>query len=156
LGFGSQLKIKTAAVSRTADIAAPLGIVVGAATPVPFTGILKNRIYIGIALFLLPDMIVRVIAHAPADVFYPLYDNRTQRLLILPALALRLFRGVAAGIGFNYLAGLIGNVRTAAGATRALEARVDEAVASRVAVNAGLRWQLAPRVALALVYRQAF
>jgi hypothetical protein len=100
--------------------------------------------------------VVRVIAHAPAEPFYPLYDNRTQRLVVLPALAVRLWRGLSAGIGFNYLAGLDGNVAAAEGATRALEARVDEQIRSVLAVNLGVRWQLRPELALALVYRQAF
>jgi long-subunit fatty acid transport protein len=95
-------------------------------------------------------------AHTPDEAFYPLYDNRTQRLVVLPSLAARICHGLSLGIAFNYLAGLGGQVAATEGSTRALEARVDEQIYSVLAINAGVRWQATPRLALALVYRQAF
>lgn len=153
VGFGSSLPLPDGSRFHMSD---RLGIVLGAATPVPFTGVLADRLFIGIALHLLPDSIVHVIARTPDQAFYPLYDNRTQRLVVLPAVAARLWRGLSVGLGFNYLAGLGGNVAATEGATRALEARVDEQIYSEVAVNAAVRWQALPRLAVALVYRQAF
>lgn len=153
VGFGANLPLPD---GRSFHMTDHVGVLVGAATPVPFVGALADRIYIGIALHVLPDTIVRVIAHTPDQAFYPLYDNRTQRLVVLPAIAARLGHGLALGIGFNYFAGLGGRVAATEGATRAIEGRVDEQVYAEVAVNVGVRWQLRPRWALALVYRQAF
>lgn len=153
VGFGSALPLPD---GRSFHMSDRLGILVGAATPIPFVGALADRIYFGVALHLLPDAIVHVIAHTPDQAFYPLYDNRTQRLVILPAVAVRVWRGLSVGLGFNYLAGLGGNVAATEGATRALEARVDEQIYSHVAVNAGVRWQARAHLAIALVYRQAF
>ncbi|HZS40497.1 MAG TPA: hypothetical protein VFF06_26880 [Polyangia bacterium] len=156
LGFGSQLRIRNGGFERTAPISDPVGIVLGAATPIPFGGALADRVYVGIALYIVPGSIVHVISHAPDQPFFPLYDNRTQRLIVLPSLAARLARGWSIGLGFNYLAGLGGRVSAAEGATRAIEARVDESIFSHLAVNAGVRWQESARLALALVYRQEF
>jgi long-subunit fatty acid transport protein len=117
--------------------------------------VLEERIYIAIAL-VIPDALVRIISHAPDTPFYPLYDNRTQRLVVLPSLAVRLPRGVSLGIGFNYLAGLGGQIAASDGATRAIEARVDENIFSHMGVNAGIRWQATRDFAAALVYRQEF
>jgi long-chain fatty acid transport protein len=153
VGFGAQLSLPE---GRTFHMSDRVGILVGAATPIPFTGVLADRLWIGLALHLLPDSIVRVIAHTPDQPFYPLYDNRTQRLVILPTLAARVWRGLSVGVAFNYLAGLGGRVAATEGATRAIEARVDEQIYSKLAVNAGVRWQLRPAWAVALVYRQAF
>ena len=153
IGFGSSLPMPDGSRFHMSD---RLGILVGGATPIPFTGALADRVYVGIALHLLPDSILRVVAHTPDQAFYPLYDNRTQRLVVLPAVAVRVWRGLSVGLGFNYLAGLGGNVAATEGATRALEARVDEQIYSVLAVNAGVRWQALPRLAVALVYRQAF
>ena len=153
LGFGARLPLPD---GRTFHMTDRVGILVGAATPIPFGGVLAGRLYLGLALHVVPDTLVRVIAHTPDQAFYPLYDNRTQRLVVLPALAARLGRGLSIGLGFNYFAGLGGRVAATEGATRAVEARVDEQVYATVAVNAGVRWQLRPRWALALVYRQAF
>jgi long-subunit fatty acid transport protein len=156
LGFGSALTVQKGASLKTQPIGDPVGILVGAATPIPLGGALARRLYVGLALYVVPQEIVRVIAHRPGDAFFPLYDNRTQRLVVLPSLAARIGHGVSVGIAFNYLAGLGGRVFTTVGATRALEARVDEQITSRLSVNAGVRWQLWPRVAVALVYREAF
>jgi long-chain fatty acid transport protein len=156
LGFGSSLRVRASDGEHGAPMTDPVGILIGAATPVPFTGVLADRLFVGLALYLLPDSIVRVIAHAPEQPFFPLYDNRTQRLIVLPSLAARLWRGLSIGIGINYLAGLSGNVSAAPGATRAIEARVDEAIFAHAAVNAAVRWQVRQDVALALVYRQEF
>jgi long-subunit fatty acid transport protein len=153
VGFGSSLPLPDGSRFHMSD---RVGILVGAATPIPFTGVLADRLWFGVALHLLPDAIVHVIAHTPDQAFYPLYDNRTQRLVILPAIAARIWRGLSVGLAFNYLAGLGGNVAATEGATRALEARVDEQIYSHVAVNAAVRWQARPRLAVALVYRQAF
>jgi long-subunit fatty acid transport protein len=153
VGFLSSLKL---AGPRTMPISDPLGIVVGGATPVPLRGWLEGRVFVGLALYLLPSSIVRVVAHTPEEPFYPLYDNRTQRLVVLPSLALKLPHGLSLGLAFNYLAGLAGKVAATEGATRAIEARVDEQIVSVLAVNAGVRWQANRDFALALVYRQAF
>ncbi|HEY7955982.1 MAG TPA: hypothetical protein VII38_11850 [Polyangia bacterium] len=156
LGFGSQLQIRRPGDTRIAPIADPFAILVGGAAPIPFTGVLDHRLFIGIALAIVPEALVRVISHSPEEPFYPLYDNRTQRLVVLPALAVRLPRGLSLGIGLNYLAGLDGQVAASPGATRAIEARVDESIVSHLGVNAGVRWQATGALALALVYRQEF
>jgi hypothetical protein len=155
VGFGSALKIRQPGFERTAEITNPTGVVIGAATPIPFTGVLADRLYLGIAL-VLPDTTVRVIAHTPDQPFYPLYDNRTQRLVVLPSLAARIGWGLTLGIGLNYLAGLGGRVSASEGSTRAIEARVDESIFSVLGVNAGVRWQATRLLALAIVYRQEF
>jgi long-subunit fatty acid transport protein len=153
VGFLSSLKL---AGPRTMPISDPLGIVVGAATPVPLKSWLEGRVFVGVGLYLSTSTTVRIIAHRPDEPFYPLYDNRTQRLVVLPTLAVKLPRGVSLGIAFNYLAGLSGNIEATEGATRAIEARVDEQIVSVLSVNAGIRWQATREFAAALVYRQAF
>ena len=155
-GFGSKLAIRTPTDERTYGMTDPMGILVGGVAPVPFIGALAEGVFLGFALHLLTDSVVRIRAHAPSEVFYPLFDNRTQRMVILPSLAVKLPAGVSLGIAFNYLAGLDGRVDAGEGATRAIEARVDEAITSVLAINAGLRWQATRGFAAALVYRQQF
>ncbi len=155
IGFGSALKIRRGDDERGIGISNPTAVLIGGATPIPFTGVLANRLYIAIAL-VVPDLLVRIVSHAPDAPFYPLYDNRTQRLVVLPSLAVRLPRGVSLGLGINYLAGLGGRIAASDGATRVIEARVDENIFSHVGFNAGVRWQVTRDFATALVYRQAF
>ncbi|HEX2572875.1 MAG TPA: hypothetical protein VH877_25210 [Polyangia bacterium] len=157
LGFGSRLTIDDRNGRRAAGrLVDPAGVVIGAGAPIPFRGVLEGRLFIAIALFV-PRDIVRVIARGPEEAFFPYYDNRTQRLIVVPALAARLGRGLSLGIAANFLAGLNGRILASEGAIRAIEARVDEQTISTVAMNVGLRWQSPQdRVAAALVYRQAF
>jgi hypothetical protein len=156
VGFGARLRVHDAAGTRHQGIVDPWGILIGAATPIPFRGVLADRLYVGIALYISSDTIVRVTAHKPTDAFFPLYDNRTQRLIVLPALAARLWRGVSFGIAVNYLAHLDGRVAAADGSARAIEARVDEQILAEASVNLGLRWQINPQWSAALVYREQF
>lgn len=152
VGFGARLPLPD---GRTFHMTDRVGILVGAAAPIPFVGALARRLYVGVALHVVPTTILRVLAHTPDQAFYPLYDNRTQRLVVLPALAARLGHGLSIGLGVDYFAGLGGRVAATEGATRAVEARVDEQVYATAAVHAGVRWQATPRWAVALVYRQA-
>jgi hypothetical protein len=79
-------------------------------------------------------------------------------VVILPALAVRVTDDLAVGVAVNYLATLGGYVNAVEGATRALEAHVDEQIPSVARLNAGVRWR-PPAVAgldLALAFRQSF
>ena len=106
------------------------------------------------------------LAHTPDQPFYPLYDNRTQRLVVLPAARrARAGAGCRVGLGFNYLAGLGGNVvghRGRHARARGARRRADllarrgqrrRALAGAPAAGAGAR--LPPGVRRALPHRRA-
>jgi hypothetical protein len=152
LGSGSGLSIQ----GRRAGISDPLAVLVGARTPLPLGGALENRLFFGLAVSSLPDAIVRVVSHKPDEAFFPLYDNRTQRLLVLPAIAVRLTSRLGLGFGVDYLAGAAGAIQATTGASRALEPRVDEALGAAAAVHAGARWDPTRWLGLGLAYRQSF
>ncbi|MCC6994050.1 MAG: hypothetical protein IT370_05415 [Deltaproteobacteria bacterium] len=134
----------------------PLGVTAGASLPAPLYGPLEGKVSIGLALYLLPTRVLRVIARLPSQPFFPYYDNRTQRLVALPAVAVRVHPKVGIGLAFNFLAGVAGGVRTDSGSTRALEPRVDEEVFATVKLNGGVRFDPRPGWSTALVFRQAF
>src|SRR5688572_26670437 len=64
----------------------PVGVVLGATGPVPLGGALAGRVHVGLGLYVLPATVMRITARLPDEPFYPYYD-RTQRLTVLPALA---------------------------------------------------------------------
>jgi long-chain fatty acid transport protein len=150
--YDSSLSIQGQGVSITD----PIGIDVGLRAPLPLGGPLAGRLFFGAALHSLPGQILRVLAHRPGDAFFPYYDNRTQRLVVLPALAARILPQLVVGIGFDFLAGLDGKVEAQTGATRTIEPRLDQHVESTVRLHAGLRWQARPSLALGLAFRQGF
>jgi hypothetical protein len=152
LGAASHLRINQEPYRLTE----PVGMIVGAAAPLPLGGPLTDKLTVGVALVLLPQSILHVIARLPDEPFYPYYDNRTQRLVVLPAIAYRLHPKISVGVGLNLLAGVAGQVLAIEGPTRALEPRADEEVATRVAVNLGVRVRPHPAHDVALVFRQRF
>jgi long-chain fatty acid transport protein len=151
-GYTSELSIRGARQS----ISDPLGFELGVRAPVPLGGALRDRIAVGFALHMLPDQIVRVIAHTPEEAFFPYYDNRTQRLVVLPAIAAKVTPRLSLGLGFNFLAGLSGKVQTSQGGTRTLEPRIDEKIFSTVKLHAGVHFDATPKLQLGLAYRQGF
>jgi hypothetical protein len=151
-GFGSGLEIG----GRRAALSSPLALLLGARTPLPFGGVLRNRLTFGLAISTMPTSLLHLVSREPDEAFFPLYDNRTQRLLVLPALGLRLTSRLAVGIGINYFAGLAGTVAGAGGASRAIEPRADERLRGSAGVHAGVRWDPWSCLSLAFTYRQRF
>jgi len=140
------------------EVTEPIGLVVGASTPAPLGGVLKDRIFLGFGLYLLPRTATQVIAHFPDEPFFPYYDNRTQRVVILPGIAVRVLDSLSIGVSANALATLAGNIQASEGATRAVEARIDEKIPTVARLNAGLRWRppMVRGLSLALAYREEF
>jgi len=146
--------------SQTHGIENPYEFALGLTVAVPFKGKLHHRIWLGVLLTAHPDILARVISRLPTDPFYPYFDNRTQRLVLIPALAFRLLdskrRGrLTLGVGANVFAGLTGVIIGEEGASRSLEARVSEGLSGIFRMVAGLRysWRW---LNLGFAYRQEF
>lgn len=155
LGFlagGSTLSVG----GRRQNLDDAFGLVLGAAAPVPLGGALRERVHVGAGFFLLPDKIVRAKGRAPSEAFFPLYDNRTQRVMILPSLAVRLHERLWIGVGANVLAALGGSVDVRDGPLRGLDARVNEELLTTFALTAGVSLKPLPRWTVALSLRDEF
>jgi hypothetical protein len=134
----------------------PVGITLTAAALVPLEGPLANRLRIGFSGYFLPTAALRLLARTPETPFYPYYDNRTQRLVALPALGIRLTPWLGIGVGANVLAGVRGPAKLETGASGAPEPRIDIAANTIASAVVGLRIAPHERIHLALVFRQAF
>ncbi len=154
LSFASNLEVQ----GERQPISDSFGVLLGATAPAPLGGALENLVHVGIGMYVPPQTIVRVIARFPDEPLFPYYDNRTQRMVLLPTLALRPHRDLALGVAVNYLATLSGAVDAREGATRGIEARVDEEIPAIARVNAGIAWRVAALdgLQLAATFRQKF
>jgi hypothetical protein len=151
--FGvSQLR----AQGETIALADPFGVALAFDATIPFTGVLKDRIRIGFGGYLPPSHALYLVARKSAEPFYPYYDNRTQRLVVIPAIAVRITDRLGVGLGLNVLGGVSGPASVQNGASGAPEPHLDLTAATSVAVNAGARFDPAPGVRLALTVRQQF
>lgn len=144
------------AAGATATLEDPFGATLALDATVPFEGALKGRIRFGFAGYFLPTSAARLLTRAGNQAFFPYYDNRTQRLVALPSLAVRLFRGLSIGVGANLLAGVSGPASVERGASGAPEARVDEQATTILRANVGVRFDPSEHVRLGLTYRQRF
>ncbi|MFT3775434.1 MAG: hypothetical protein QM820_59565 [Minicystis sp.] len=134
----------------------PVGIALAFDATIPFEGALRDRIRIGFAGYLPPTTALHLQTPKSDALVFPYYANRTQRLVVMPALAVRILDSLGIGIGLNVLGGVSGPATVVNGASGAPEPRLDLNAATAVAIHAGLRFDPSPRVRLALAFRQKF
>ncbi|HVV83291.1 MAG TPA: hypothetical protein VHE35_09435 [Kofleriaceae bacterium] len=134
----------------------PVGGLFALTAPAPLGGPLAGRLHVGLSMFILPGSVARIIARFPDEPFYPYYQGRTERMVILPALAARVRDDLEVGVAANFLAGLGGGLTAGEGETRAIEARADERVPSVARVIAGVTWAPRADLRLGLAVRQRF
>jgi hypothetical protein len=163
LGHGVRLELTPtggisalSAQGKTLPLTDPFGFSLAFDATIPFTGVLKDRIRVGFGGYLPPSGAFHLTAHPSTEPIFPYYDNRTQRLVLLPAVAVRVLDQLGVGVGFNVLAGVSGPATVDLGASGAPEPRLALTAATSVAVNAGVRFDPSPRAHLALAFRQRF
>ena len=165
LGLGQGARVSIApmlAVSRLSaqgeaiPLADPFGIAIAFDATIPFEGPLRDRIRVGFLGYVPTASALHLVTRRSDAPFFPHYDNRTQRLVLMPALAVRLLDGLAIGVAFNVLGGVSGPAKVTTGASGAPEPRLDLDAATALAVNAGIRFDPSPRVRFALAFRQRF
>jgi hypothetical protein len=144
------------AQGRSIGLEDPFGISIALAVTVPFEGPLKDRIRLGFAGYLLPSGLLHLVARPGEAPFFPYYDNRTQRLVVVPALAVKITDRLGIGVGVNVLGGVSGPAAVEPGASGATESRLNLEATTRASVHAGVRFDLAPHARVALAFRQRF
>lgn len=133
----------------------PAGGQIAMRAPLPLRGPLADRIVVGVALHLLPGDVAHLIAPRPDEPYYPYYGDRMSRIVVLPGAAVRLGR-VAIGVSVDVLAGLTGSIEATEGASRAIDARVDQRIGTVARAIAGATWQATSCVRLGAVFHQRF
>lgn len=157
LTLGGQAAVSNLRVNdRRLSFSDPAGAIFGVVLPAPLGGPLADRLHLGLAMYVLPSGIARIVARFPDEPFYPYYQGRTERLVILPGLGVRLTDRFEVGASANVLAGLTGGIQAGEGATRGLEARVDEKVPTIARVIAGATFAPLEAWRLGVVFRQRF
>jgi len=137
-------------------LANPFGLTLALGSTIPFKGPLADRVRLGFLGHFVPQAALRLLSREGDRPFFPYYDNRTQRLVVLPALAFRITRRLGVGVGTNVLAGVAGPARLEDGATGAPEPRIDIVANTIMATVAGVRFDVNDHVRLGLVFRQSF
>ena len=89
------------------------GLLLGADIPIPFGGVLRDRIALGLGFYFPFGVINRARAPFPDEPRLALLDNRTQVVSVLVAAGVRVHERVDVGVGVLALAALVGTISIA-------------------------------------------
>lgn len=130
------------------------GAYIGALLPIPFGGLLKDRVTLGLAFFTPFDLIVR------GRILYPetpqfLVADRTQSVAVQAALGVDLGHGLRLGGGFAALAALTGSVLVATDASGRVGTVVEDTLVASYGALLGASYELGENYRLGLTFRGA-
>lgn len=131
-----------------------LGLVIGGALPLPLGGVLKDRLGIGLGLYLPTGFVNRVRVPLPEVPRAALLDSRTQIVSVLLGGGVRLPWGLQVGGGVLALAALVGDITIQPDSTGRITSASEQQLTVNYAPIAGARWQSpGGRVAVGAVFR---
>ncbi len=125
---------------RIEDISAR-GIDIGADLPIPFSGILKDRVSGALAFYTPSDVVVRGRILFPEIPQFPLLSDRAQCLAIRMGVGIDIGHGIRIGGGFAALAEIVGSVIVATDSTGKVGSRIDDQLVATYAPIFGASWE---------------
>jgi hypothetical protein len=118
-----------------------LGLLIGGALPLPLGGVMKDRLGLGLGLYLPAGFINRVRVPLPEVPRATLLDSRTQIVSILFGGGVRLPGGFSLGGGVLALAALVGEINIQPDGTGRIAANSQQQLTVNYSPIAGVRWQ---------------
>ena len=118
--------------------------VIGLTLPVPFGGILRDRVGVGFGFFTPTNVIVRGRILRPETPQFVLLPDRVQSVAVQLAVGVDLGYGLRVGGGVAALAGLTGSVVVAADATGRASSRIDDQLVASYAPVLGASLDAGP------------
>ena len=140
VGYGEAifaLDAGSGALGERVSTAPARGVFVGAALPIPFGGILRDRIGVAMSFYAPSDVLVRGRVLYPEREQFPLLGDRSQSLTLRVGVGADIGWGVKVGLGVAALAELVGSVTAAADVTGRVGTRVEEQLVATYAPSLG-------------------
>jgi long-chain fatty acid transport protein len=129
------------------------GLILGAALPIPFGGVLRDRIAVGLGCYFPFGLVNRARAPFPDVPRLALLDSRTQVMSVLVAVAARIHERITVGVGVLSLAALVGTIAIAPDASGRIVTTSEEQLLASYAAIVGLRVRVASWARVGIVYR---
>ena len=129
------------------------GILLGAVLPIPFGGVLRDRVVLGLAFYFPTELITRARAPYPETPRLALLDDRTQVVSVVVSAGFRLHSRVELGVGVLALAALVGEIVIATDAGGSATTLSNQELVTRLSPIIGLRVRATDRLRFGLVYR---
>ncbi len=128
-------------------------IYIGAALPIPFGGVLKDRVTFGVGFLNPAKYLVRGKILYPERNQYPIVAPRVQSIAVMMGLGMRIGERFYVGAGFEALAGVVGEILISLDATGRVGARTDDQVIAAYAPIASFAIDLGTKWRAGLTYR---
>jgi long-chain fatty acid transport protein len=129
------------------------GLIIGAALPLPFGGVLKDRLALGLAFYFPVGVVTRARDPFPDEPRLALLDNRTGTVSILIGAGARVHQRVTIGAGVLALAALVGTIALTADPAGRITTVSEEQLVTGYAPVAGVRVEAAPWLRLGAALR---
>jgi long-subunit fatty acid transport protein len=129
------------------------GIALGADLPMPFGGVLRDRLALGLGFYFPFGVVNRARAPFPTEPRLALLDDRTQVVSVLVAGAARVHERVTIGVGVLALAALVGTVAIKPDASGRITTAAEEQLVASYAPVVGIRVRAAPWARVGAVFR---
>ena len=118
------------------------GAIIGAELPLPFGGVLKDRLGIVLGFYEPTDVVVRGRVLYPEKPQFPVLGNRAQSVTVRAGLGADIGHGLRLGAGFAALAEIVGNVVAATDATGRVGTKVEDQLVATYAPTFGITYDL--------------
>jgi long-chain fatty acid transport protein len=128
------------------------GSIIGAVLPVPFGGILQDRIALGLGFFTPFDLVVRGRILYPERPQFPIAD-RTQSVAVQAGIGVDLGHGIRIGGGFAALAALSGSVLVATDASGRVGTTVDDTLVASYGPIVGASYDIGDAWRVGVTFR---
>jgi long-chain fatty acid transport protein len=129
------------------------GTLIGAVLPVPFGGVLQQRVALGFGFFTPTDVVVRGRVLYPEVPQFALLADRMQTVGIMAGFGLDLGKGIRVGAGFSVLAAIAGTVVVGIDNSGAVGTKVDDQLVSSFAKTFGASYDIGKNYRVGLTYR---
>jgi long-chain fatty acid transport protein len=117
------------------------GYVVGAEVPIPFGGLLKDRVAVGMAFYTPTDALLRGNILYPETPEFALLADRAQSLAVRIGTGVDIGYGIRVGVGVAALASLVGSIDVI-NTAGTVGAHVDDQLLTRYSPTVGLAYDL--------------
>lgn len=128
------------------------GSFIGATLPVPFGGVLRDRVALGLGFFTPFGLVVRGRILYPEKPQWPLAD-RAQSVAVQAALGIHVVSGLRVGVGFAALAALTGDVLVASDASGRIGTVVEDTLVASYGPIVGASWDLGQEHRIGATFR---
>lgn len=130
-------------------------LTIGFSVPLPFGGVLSERLAIGLGFVLPQRSILNASIAAPGERWWPLLESRAQTVSVFAALGVRLTDWLSVGVGVLALAELDGRIAVSPSDAGTLTTQVRDELFADYALIAGVTARPTHWLSVAAVYRGA-